>query len=63
VKLVKVNVDEAPELAYEYGIRGVPTVLIFRDGKAVDGLVGLTSLNVLRNKLNAVAEAPAAVSA
>lgn len=37
----KVNVDTIPELASKYGIRGIPAVLFFNDGKEVDQLVGL----------------------
>ena len=33
VRLVKVNVDEEPELANRYGIRSIPTMLLFKDGK------------------------------
>jgi thioredoxin 1 len=43
VKFVKVNTDEAPELAVEFGIRGVPSLLFFKGGKAVNTLVGLRS--------------------
>lgn len=37
----EVDVDTAPEIAAAYGIRGVPTVLVFKDGAPVDQLVGL----------------------
>jgi len=40
VKVVKVNVDEAPEISSEYGISGIPTVMIFKDGKAAETIVG-----------------------
>jgi len=36
VKVVKVNVDEAPELAGKYHIKAIPTILFFKDGKLVD---------------------------
>lgn len=41
VKVAKVNVDDNQELAARFGIRGIPTVLIFRQGKAVANLVGM----------------------
>ena len=53
LKVVKVNVDDAQQLAYNYRIRGVPTLMIFREGKAVDTMVGMPPLNALKNKLNA----------
>lgn len=39
-KVVKVNVDEAGELAQKYGIRGIPTLIFFKDGEAKSTLVG-----------------------
>lgn len=38
--VVKVNVDEAGELAQKYGIRGIPTLIFFKDGEARNTLVG-----------------------
>ena len=40
VKVGKVNVDEEPELAAEYGISGIPAILLFKDGKVVGSSVG-----------------------
>lgn len=39
-KVVKVNVDQAGELAQKYGIRGIPTMIFFKDGEAKGTLVG-----------------------
>jgi thioredoxin 1 len=39
-KVVKVNADDDPEVAARYGIRGLPTLLVFKGGKVVDQLVG-----------------------
>ena len=36
----KVNVDDNPATASEFGIQGIPTIMIFKDGEPVDGLVG-----------------------
>ncbi|MDG7016662.1 MAG: thioredoxin [Nitrososphaerota archaeon] len=36
----KVNVDDNPAVANEFGIQGIPTIMIFKDGEPVDGLVG-----------------------
>jgi thioredoxin 1 len=41
VRFAKLNVDDAPHTASEYGIRSIPTIAIFRDGSAVDGVVGV----------------------
>ena len=38
--IVKVNVDENGELAQQYGIRGIPTMIFFKDGEAARTLVG-----------------------
>ena len=40
VKIVKVNVDENPGIASTYGIRSIPTLMIFRDGKLASQKVG-----------------------
>ncbi len=39
-RLVKINTDQHPELAIHYGVRGIPTVKLFRNGKVVDEFVG-----------------------
>ena len=41
VKIAKVNIDENPELAHKYGIMSIPTLVLFKDGKAVNTKVGL----------------------
>ncbi|MDH7503175.1 MAG: thioredoxin [Verrucomicrobiota bacterium] len=56
-KLVKVNVDDAPELAAEYGITGVPTLIFFNNGNIVDSIVGMAPQRVLRSKLESLATA------
>ena len=40
VKVGKVNVDEQPDLAAEFGVMSIPTLLVFRDGKLVSQSVG-----------------------
>ena len=39
----KVNVDENPELASEYGIRSIPSIIVFKNGKVAAQKIGITS--------------------
>ncbi len=41
--VVKVNVDDNTQTAQRYGIKGIPTLILFRDGKEVERVVGATS--------------------
>jgi putative thioredoxin len=62
VKLAKVNTDEQQELSQQIGIRSLPTVVLFKDGTAVDHFVGLLPEAQIREMLDrhveAVAESP-----
>jgi len=49
----KVNVDENPEISVQYGIRSIPTLLIFKNGQIVDKQIGLVPKSVLEGKLKA----------
>ncbi|MFK5927382.1 MAG: thioredoxin [Desulfuromusa sp.] len=40
IKIGKVNVDENPATPGQYGVRGIPTMILFKDGEIVDQLVG-----------------------
>lgn len=40
VKIVKMNIDDAPQTPGKYGLRGVPTLMVFKDGNVVDTKVG-----------------------
>lgn len=40
VKVVKLNVDENPDAPARYGVRGIPTLILFKSGKEVDQIVG-----------------------
>jgi thioredoxin 1 len=40
-KMAKLNVDDAPMTANRYGIRGIPTVMLFKDGDLLETIVGL----------------------
>jgi len=47
INFAKVNVDELPEVACQYGIRSIPTLLLLREGKVVENLVGTRPYNDL----------------
>lgn len=47
VKICKINVDESPDKAAEMGIRSIPSVFLFKDGKQLDMKVGLNSKSAL----------------
>jgi thioredoxin 1 len=49
----KVDVDSNPNISMQFGIRNIPTLLIFKGGKVVDKIVGAVPKNVLVEKLNA----------
>ena len=51
---VKINVDEEGSLAAAYGVMSIPTLIIFKDGKEADRMVGLQSKDVLESKLKAL---------
>ncbi|MDD4555978.1 MAG: thioredoxin [Alphaproteobacteria bacterium] len=42
-EVIKMNVDEAPTTAADCGIRSIPTLILFKDGKQVDAKIGLNS--------------------
>ena len=47
----KINVDEEPELASQFGVMSIPTLILFKDGQPVDKMVGLQSKDALKNKI------------
>ncbi len=54
VKVVKVNTDELPMVAMQYGIRGIPTVMLFVNGDVADVKVGLQPEAVFREMIERV---------
>jgi thioredoxin 1 len=51
VKVVKLNTDDNPNVASKYGIRSIPTLMIFKDGERVDMVVGAVPKTTLSNTL------------
>jgi len=49
VKFVKVNVDENPKTPANYGVRGIPTLIMFKAGKVVDQVIGAVPKGQLEN--------------
>ncbi|MDO5387432.1 MAG: thioredoxin [Pseudomonadota bacterium] len=47
VKICKINVDESPDKAADFGIRSIPSVFLFKDGKQLDVKVGMNSKSTL----------------
>ncbi len=53
-KVCKLDVDDNSSLAMRYSVRGIPTLLFFKDGEVVDQLVGVVSKQLIADKLNAL---------
>lgn len=53
VKVGKLDVDNNPNISMQYGIRSIPTLLFFRDGKVVDQIMGAVPKNMITSKLDA----------
>jgi thioredoxin 1 len=51
--IAKVDVDANPEVSAKFGIRSIPTLLVFKNGEVVDKQIGAVPKNVLSKKLNA----------
>lgn len=53
INICKVNVDENDAISAEYGIRAIPTMLIFKGGQVVEQIVGMMPKDALKNKIAA----------
>ena len=51
LKILKLNVDENPQTPQKFGVRGIPTLMLFKDGKLVDTKVGSLPKNMLESWL------------
>lgn len=54
LKIAKLNVDENPRIPGQYGVQGIPTLLLLRNGQVVDRVVGAAPEPMLRARINAV---------
>ncbi|MBE6849331.1 MAG: thioredoxin [Ruminococcus sp.] len=54
VKVGKVNVDEEPELAMQFGIASIPALLVFREGRVVNSAVGYRSKILVEDMLELI---------
>ena len=54
IKIGKVNIDEDQALATQYGVRAIPTLLIFKDGQVAEQIVGMRSKRDLKSSLDKV---------
>ena len=52
VVIGKLNVDESPDISVNYGVRGIPTILIFKNGQMVDRIVGAVSKSNINLKID-----------
>ena len=58
--VAKMDVDQNSQTPAKFGIRSIPTLMVFKNGQLVDKVIGATSKNVLEQKLTAAME-PAAI--
>ncbi len=52
LKILKIDVDGNSDIAHEYGIRSIPSVIIFKDGVEVNKFIGLKTKNEIQNIIN-----------
>ena len=54
LKVGKVNVDENPEISMKFGIRSIPTLMVFKDGEVQDQIIGAVPKSEIENALQKV---------
>ncbi len=57
VKFVKINVDEEQELAANFGIMSIPTIIIFKNGKEIDRIRGFSPKEHMKKTINNIINA------
>ena len=58
-KVGKLDVDNNPQTAMQFGIRSIPTLLFFKDGQVADQLIGASSKKALQSRLENLVSQPA----
>lgn len=53
-KIGKLNTDENPQSAGQFGVISIPTLILFKDGKPVDQIIGASSKDIIAKKLDAL---------
>lgn len=54
IKFVKINTEDHPELASPFGIQGIPTLVLAKDGKEANRLVGFLPKDLLKQKIDSM---------
>lgn len=54
IKVGKVNVDENPEISMKFGIRSIPTLIVFKNGEVQDQIIGAVPKSEIENALQKV---------
>ena len=53
VKVAKINVDDNPSLSSKFGIRSIPTLILFKNGQIVEQLIGMQPKGAIKSKIDA----------
>ena len=54
IKIAKVNVDQQANLAARYGIRSIPTIILFKGGEIAEQMIGMQAKEALKEKLDSL---------
>jgi thioredoxin 1 len=54
ITIGKVNIDENPELAVKFGVRSIPTTIVFADGEISEKIMGFKTKNIFQEKIEAL---------